>query len=159
MSTKAEALRTAITTLTAMLAIEEGKPVKVPDFDTDAAEKQRLAEIAESMKPRPFQDLAPGHIIDVGDNDPPDDDLLRAFGPFIQAATDAGQLDSAGERFTLQTIKKRAGVGPASWGVVRDEVRAKWFSPWGAEWRAHQANAFKVPNAAVVDALFSKAYA
>jgi len=162
MSQNAAAYRTAIAVLSAQLAAEEGKPATTYMGQllaaAEEAEANRLREIAERQKPREWQDLAPGHILDAGDNDKPDDDLLRAFGPFIQALTDAGQLDSTGARFTLQTIKKRAGTGPASWGVVRDEVRAKWFSPWGAEWRANAANAFKVPNAQVVDALFSKVY-
>lgn len=162
--TRAEALRTTIAFLTAQLAIEEGKPAGtylgqiLPGFNAEEAEKKRLAEIAESMKPHAWVDLAPGTAGQAGDNDKPDDDLLRAFGPFMDAARDAHMPDSHGALFTLQSIKKRAGTGWKSWGVVRDEIRILWFSEWGLKWRNHSANAFKVPKPEVVDQLFSKVY-
>lgn len=62
MTTKTEALRTAITVLTAQLAIEEGKApgAYIPAFDTDEAERKRLAEIAESLKPHAYVPWGPG---------------------------------------------------------------------------------------------------
>ncbi len=66
--------------------------------------------------------------------------------------------DSHGALFSMQAIKKRAGIGWKSWGVVRDEIRTLWFSEWGLKWRTHSANAFKVPKPEVVDQLFSKVY-
>lgn len=124
----------------------------------EEAERRRKAEIANSEKPHAWVDLAPGTGGYAGDNDKPDDDLLRAFGPFMEAAGKASQPDSHGALFTLQSIKKRAGTGWKSWGVVRDEIRALWFSNWGVKWRAHTANAHLVPSPEVVDRLFSKAY-
>ncbi len=162
--TEAEGIRTAIAVLTARLAVIEGKAPQtylgqiLPGFNAEEAEKKRLAEIADSMKPRDWVDLAPGTGGTAGDNDRPDDDLLRAFGPFMDAAFREHQPDSHGALFTLQSIKKRAGTGWKSWGVVRDEIRALWFSTWGVKWRAHTANAHLVPASDVVDRLFSKAY-
>lgn len=165
MSTNAQAIRTAIAVLTAQLAIAEGKPPTsyLPTFDTDAAERQRLEEIANRLKPHDWVDLAPGTGGQAGDNDKPDDDLLRAFGPFIDALTKATnpiQVDSNRERWTLQTIKKRAGFGPKSWGVVRDEIMRSWFTAWGVAWRNDPRNiaAGLVPKPEVVEALFSKDY-
>lgn len=167
MSTKAEALRTAIAALSALLAIEEGKPAGtylgqiLPTFDTDAAERQRLAEIAESIKPHAWRDweagVPPGQ---VGDNDPVDPELLRVFRPFHDAATREGVEDSAGARFFLPTIKKRAGIGPKASGVIRDETRRLWESKWGEDWRAHEANiaAGHVPKAEDVARIFGKVY-
>lgn len=162
---EAEGLRAAIAILTARLAVVEGKPPQtylgqvLGKFDTDEAERKRLAEIAESMKPHAWVDLAPGTPPwMVGDNDKSDDDLLRAFGPFADAAGKASQPDSHGAPFSIPAIKKRAGIGWKSWGVVRDEIRALWFSNWGVKWRAHTSNAHLVPKPEVVDQLFSKSY-
>ena len=144
MSTRTEALRTAITALTALLAIEEGKPATayLPKFDTDAAERQRLEEIANNLKPHEWRDAGPGvPITDVGDNDdsPELDDLLRAFRPFCDAATREQQPDSTGVRFYVPHIKKRGGIGLQSVRLIRDEIRGVWYSDWGKAWRAHQA--------------------
>lgn len=167
MSTKAEALRTAIAVLTVQLAIEEGKPPQtylgqiLPKFDTDEAERKRLAEIAESDKPHAWRDAGPGvPITEVGDNDDSKelDDLLRAFRPFCDALTREGQLDSTGSIFYVPHIKKRGGVGLQSVRLVRDEIRGKWYSTWGRNWREHPLNAPLLPKPEVVEALFSKEY-
>lgn len=165
--------RTAAAFHLAEVAALEGRPAStylgqiLPRFDTDEAERRRLAEIANSEKPRPWVDLAPGTGGQAGDNDRPDDDLLRAFGPFMDsltAARDPIQTDSKGERWVLQTIKKRAneevGFGAPAWGVVRDEIRRAWFTPWAIAWRTNADNiaAGLVPKADVVDSLFSKSY-
>lgn len=148
------------------VTVTTDKPILIQWGDelltTDQAEERRRQEIAERMKAHDWVDLAAGTGGQAGDGDVPDDALLRAFGPFMAALTRASdpiQTDSAGERWTLQTIKKRAGVGPKSWGVVRDEIRAKWFTPWGVAWRADAANGPLVPKPEAVDALFSKEYA
>ncbi len=120
-----------------------------------------LEEIAARAKPHPWVDwvsgVAPG---DSGDNDPVDEELLRAFKPFMDAATREGIEDSAGARFYLPTIKKRAGIGPHASGVIRDEIRRVWESNWGLDWRADSANlaAGHVPAADVVARLFAKVY-
>ena len=126
----------------------------------EEAERRRKEEIANSEKPHAWVDLAPGTGGQAGDNDKPDDELLRAFRPFMDALTRAQpiELDSHGERWSLQTIKKRAGTGPKSWGVVRDEVRRKWFSDFGAAWASDAANAHLIPKLDVLARLFSKVY-
>lgn len=103
-------------------------------------------------------------ITQAGDNDPVDEDLLRAFKPFMDAATretNPIQLDSRGERFFLPTIKKRAGIGPQASGVIRDEIRRLWESQWGQDWRADELNiaAGQVPPEGEVARLFAKVYA
>lgn len=162
MSTTAAALRTAITVLTAQLAIVEGKPQVAPVFDTDEAERKRLAEIAESIKPHAWRDAGPGvPITAVGDGDdsPELDDLLRAFRPFCDALTREGQTDSTGERFYVPAIKKRGGLGLQSVRLIRDEIRGAWYSAWGEAWRAHPLNAGLLPKPETVEALFAKVYA
>lgn len=164
MSTRSEALRTAIAVLTAQLAIEEGKPAGtyLPAFDTDEAERKRLAEIAESTRPHAWRDAGPGvPITGVGDNDDSVelDDLLRAFRPFCDAATREAQTDSTGERFYVPNIKRRGGIGLQSVRLIRDEIRGLWYSAWGEYWRAHPLNAPLLPKPEVVEALFAKEYA
>ena len=176
MTTKVEGLRIAITTLTALLAVEEGKPsgsylgALLPGFDADAAEKQRLLEIAESIKPHAWRDAGPGVPISmVGDNDGSIemDDLLRAFGPFMTLAENAnfGKLpddavvkDSTGKPFHRITIKRRAGLGRQAVGVLRDEVRAIWYSAWGQATRADPLNVNHIPKPEIVHMLFDKVY-
>jgi len=163
MTTRTEAIRTAITVLTSLLAIEEGKPATtyVPAFDTDAAERKRLAEIAESIKPHAWRDAGPGvPITAVGDNDdsPELDELLRAFRPFCDAATREQQKDSTGAVFFVPHIKRRGGIGPQGVRLVRDEIRGAWYSAWGEAWRKHPLNATLLPKPEVVEALFAKVY-
>lgn len=167
MSTVSETIafhRAAVAFHLAEISRLEGSPMPT-DFDVNNPATwwpTMQREAAESMKPHAWREPGPGVPITMaGDNDKPDDDLLRAFRPFMDAltrATNPMQLDSAGERFYLPTIKRRAGTGWASWGVVRDEIRAKWYSPWGVAWRSDSANAHLVPKPEVVDALFSKVY-
>lgn len=150
MSTQSEALRTAIAVLTAQLALLDGKPPLtylgqiLPRFDTDAAERQRLEEIANRLKPRDWVDLTPGTGGQAGDNDPPDDELFRTHGPFMKAATDLNWKDSTGQRFTVQTVKKRAneivGFGKPAWDYVRGEVRRLQLTPEGYAWMNDPAN-------------------
>ena len=97
-----------------------------------------VAEWAERAKPRPWVDWLPGTAPwDVGDNDPPDDDFLRKFKPFMDAATREKIEDSTGAIFFLPNVKKRTGLG---WEGVKAEVRRLWHSAWGQEWRANEAN-------------------
>lgn len=140
MSTKAESIRTAIAVLTAQLAIEEGKPANsyLPLFDTDEAERKRLAEIAESMKPHAWRPWEAGTPPDqVGDNDKPDDDFLRAFEPMMRAARDQGVKDSTGAVFFFPNIKARTGAG---WLGVKREALALVTSEWGQGWMANAEN-------------------
>lgn len=137
-------------------------PANVPGWAIAIdAERRRLEEIVERMKPHAWRDAGPGvPITDVGDNDdsPEMDDLLRAFRPFCDAATREGQIDTTGDRFYVPNIKKRGGIGLQSVRLIRDEIRAKWYSTWGMAWRQHPLNANLLPKAEVVDALFSKDY-
>ena len=163
MTTRTEALRTAITVLTAQLALEEGKPATayLPVFDTDEAERKRLAEIAERTKPHAWRDAGPGTPITmVGDNDdsPELDELLRAFRPFCDALTRERQPDSTGALFFVPHIKRRGGTGMQSVRLVRDEIRGAWYSAWGEAWRKHPLNATLLPKPEVVEALFAKVY-
>lgn len=122
-----------------------------------------LAQYAAASKPHEWVDwvsgVAPG---DSGDNDNSVemDDLIRVFRPFMDAATREGIEDSAGERFYLPTIKRRAGLGLQAVGVIRDEVKRLWLSQWGQDWRADQANidAGHVPPDAEVARIFAKVY-
>lgn len=154
MSTNAEALRTAIAVLTAQLALVEGKPSGtylgqiLPGFNADEAEKKRLAEIAESMKPRTWREWVAGVPPDqVGDNDPPDDDFLRAFEPMMRAAGQQGVKDSTGAVFFFPNIKARTGHG---WLGVKRECLALVTSQWGQDWMANPDNARIVPKPAAI---------
>jgi hypothetical protein len=146
--TQAEALRTTIALLSAQLAALEGKPTTTYMGQllaaADEAEKVRLKEIADAQKPHDFVDLAPGTGGYAGDNDPPDDELFRTHGPFMEAAKSLGWKDSTGQRFTVQTVKKRAnalvGFGAPAWAYVRGEVRRLQLTPEGYAWCHDQRN-------------------
>lgn len=162
MSESADALRAAAAILLSKASELDGQGPAVPGFDVTNWRTwwpAMLAQYDNDGKPHSWVDWVAGVPPDqVGDNDKPDDDLLRAFGPFCQAATREQQKDSTGAVFFIPNIKKRAGIGPKSWDVVRDEIRELWFSPWGMAWRAHPLNATITPKPEVVDTLFSKVY-
>lgn len=111
---------------------------------TDEAEVRRRQEIADRGNPHNWIDLAPGTGGQAGDNDAPDDELFRTHGPFMKAATDLGWKDSTGQRFTVQTVKKRAneivGFGKPAWAYVRSEVRRLQLTPEGYAWMNDPAN-------------------
>lgn len=162
MSTQAEALRTVIAVLTAQLALLEGKAPGaylgqiLAQFDTDGAERKRLAEIAESMKPHSWSDPGPGVPITMsGDNDKPDDDFLRAFEPMMRAAAQQQQKDSTGQVFYFPNIKRRTGLG---WMGVKRECLALITSAWGQAWMADELNikAGLVPKPAAIALLFQQ---
>lgn len=142
-----DALKISISILTANLALLQGKPpatylgVLLPVFDSDAAERQRLSEIADRIKLKPWQDWMPGTPPDqVGDNDKPDDDFLRAFEPMMRHAGMAHNSfkDSTGEVFFFPNIKKRTpGEG---WMGVKRECLRMIESEWGQSWMAHPDN-------------------
>lgn len=146
MSQKAEALRTAIAVLTAQLAIEEGKPATayLPGFDAAEAERKRLEEIANSMKPHEWRDWShdnplPEH---VGNNERESPLWERAKPFWTQMERQLPPvLDSRGVRFNALTCAKRGG-----WGDFEDEVRRLWEGPEGVAYRADPANAAIWPN-------------
>lgn len=156
--TQIEALRIAITTLTANLALLEGKnPTTylgqiLPIFDTDAAEKKRLEEIAESLKPHAWRPWAPGTPPDqVGDNDTPDDEFLRAFQPMMEAAAMQQFKDSTGATFFFPNIKARTGLG---WLGVKNEALRMVLSDWGQNWMAQGGN--RAPSASAIARLMQQ---
>lgn len=141
-----EAFRNVIAVLTAQLALIEGKPPTtylgqiLPLFDTNEAERKRLEEIANSMKPHAWVDWVPGVPPDqVGDNDKPDDDFLRDFEPMMRHAGMAHNQfrDSKGEIFFYPNIKKRTGPG---WMGVKRECLRMVMSEWGQAWMSHPDN-------------------
>lgn len=167
--TTAQTLRQAAAVLLAEADRQEGKitnPQQMTTFAGRSVTVQEawellLAEIAERAKPHAWVDWVPGVAPgDSGDNDPVDEDLVRTFKPFHDAATREGIEDSQGARFYLPTIKKRAGLGPQASGVIRDETRRLWESAWGEAWRAAEANiaAGFVPKAEDVARIFGKVY-
>lgn len=147
MSTKAEALRTCIAVLTAQLALEEGKPPGtylgqiLPRFDTDEAERRRLAEIAESEKPHAWRDWGTGVLPDQAGNnerEPPIYEGAKVFWrqmeqqiPFV--------YDDHGLRFNSLTCARRGG-----WPDFERNVRRLWAGPEGDAWRAAPENADRV---------------
>lgn len=97
-----------------------------------------LEEFANGEKPHEWRPWVSGmHPSEVGDGDKPDDDFLRAFGPFMDAATRENQKDSTGARFFMPSVKARTGLG---WEGVKSEVRRLWISDWGISWRANEEN-------------------
>lgn len=161
----AEALETAAALLLARAAELRGQPVPTTSgFDPNDWRTwwpAMLAQFASDSRPHAWRDPGFGvPITETGDNDPVDEELLRTFKPFHDAATREGVEDSKGERFYLPTIKKRAGLGPQASGVIRDETRRLWESAWGEDWRAAQANidAGFVPSAEKVARIFGKVY-
>jgi len=111
----------------------------------EQAEERRRQEIAERGRPHDWVELRSGVLLsDVGDNDKPDDALFRDFGPFMEAATRNDWKDSTGERFSVQSVKRRAnaavGFGPPAWAIVRAEVNRLLDSDEGRAWCADAAN-------------------
>ena len=144
--TTAQTLRQAAAVLLAEADRQEGKitnPQQMTTFAGRSVTVQEawellLAEIVERAKPHAWIDWLPGTAPwDVGDNDPPDEDFLRKFKPFMDAATREKIEDSTGAIFFLPNVKKRTGLG---WEGVKAEVRRLWHSAWGQEWRANEAN-------------------
>lgn len=97
-----------------------------------------LEQFKNDGRPHPWRDPGFGvPITETGDNDPPDEEFLRKFKPFMDAATREKIEDSTGAIFFLPNVKKRTGLG---WEGVKAEVRRLWFSAWGQEWRANELN-------------------
>lgn len=139
-----EALRITIAILTANLALLEKKPANtylgqiLPLFDTNEAERQRLADIASRSQTKPWQAWVSGVLpSDVGDNDKPDDDFLRAFGPMMDAAKMQGFKDSTNEIFFYPRIKSR---NPLGWLGVKTEALRMVDSDWGQSWMSNVDN-------------------
>lgn len=100
-----------------------------------------IAEWGERAKPHPWVDWVSGvPPWEVGDGDVPDDDFLREFGPFLDAATREKIEDSTGAVFFYPNIKKRGGLGKAGWDLVKAETRRLLESQWGRDWCAHEDN-------------------
>lgn len=152
--TQIDALRTTIAMLSAQLAVLEGKPVNTYMGQllaaAEEAEKIRLAEIAERQKPHDWKPWVSGMLpSDVGDNDTPDDDFLRAFGPMMSAAQAQQFKDSEGHVFFYPNIKSRHGLG---WAQVKKEALRMVMSEWGQKWMNDPANIAygNVPKTAAV---------
>lgn len=171
MTAETDAIKTAIIVLTAQLALLEKKPVDtyygglIPKFDTNEAERKRLEEIANSLKPHEWRNAGPGVLItEVGDNDREVqkdwDDLARVFQGFWDAATREDQKDSVGNKFYPPWIKQRGGIGIQSIRLLRDETRRLWYTDWGVAWRNHPLNIKegKVPKMEDVQKFFDKVY-
>lgn len=144
--TTAQTLRQAASVLLAEADRQEGKitnPQQMTTFAGRSVTVQEawellLAEMAARAQPHPWVDWVPGVMpSDVGDNDKPDDDFLRLYKPFMDAATREGQKDSTGAHFFYPNIKRRTGLG---WEGVKSEVRRLWISDWGVAWRANEEN-------------------
>lgn len=106
-----------------------------------------IEQARNARLPHAWIDIAPGTGGYQGDNDP-EPPWLRVFSTFTDAATRDGFTDSAGERFAIPNLKKRAGLG--GWDDVLVEVRRAWDSDWGISWRTNEANLRegKVPKVA-----------
>lgn len=169
--TTAQTLRGAAAFLLAEADRQDGKvrdPQQMTTFAGRSVTVQEawellLEEIASRAKPHAWVDWVPGVAPgDSGDNDNSleMDDLLRVFGPFMEAAKREQIADSTGGVFYYPNIKRRAGLGLQAVGVIRDEVKRLWLSQWGQDWRAAQANidAGHVPPEAEVARIFAKNY-
>lgn len=141
MSQKAEALRTAIAVLTAQLAIEEGKPATayLPGFDAAEAERKRLEEIANSMKPHEWRDWShdnplPEH---VGNNERESPLWERAKPFWAQMERQVPFVyDDHGQRFNGLACVRRGG-----WPDFDRNVRRLWAGSEGDAYRAAPENA------------------
>ena len=111
-----------------------------------------LEQAANNAKPHGWVDwqsgMEPGAS---GDNDKPDEEFLRAYTPFMNAATRGGWKDSTGAVFFLPNVKKRAdelagGPGAQSWAIVRLEVKRLVNSDQGKAWLSDPLNAAFLPK-------------
>lgn len=165
MSTKAEALRTAIAVLTAQLAVEEGKGPQtylgqiLPAFDTDEAERKRLAEIAESMKPHAYVEWAPGVLPELaGTNEKASrsrdthralweaaqrGDPLHEGGSRVMTKGVFGWPDMDGEAFRIDKFARKGSQ------AVHSAIVWLWFeSPEAQVWKRSPAVQNLIPKSA-----------
>ena len=111
-----------------------------------------LEQAANNAKPHGWVDwqsgMEPGAS---GDTDKPAEEFLRAYTPFMNAATRGGWKDSTGAVFFLPNVKKRAdelagGPGAQSWAIVRLEVKRLVNSDQGKAWLSDPLNAAFLPK-------------
>lgn len=144
MNEAANALRAAASVLLTKAAELDGQGPAVPGFNPDDWRTwwpAMLEQFKNDGLPHAWRDWTAGTPPDqVGDNDKPDDDFLRSFGPFLAACTRNKWEDSTGGIFFVPNIKKRGGLGKDGWDLVKWETRRLWNDPRGQAWRADPSN-------------------